>query len=198
MCRAGGHLDTSAQEHLADLVAGLHSVTAPAYGLDRPTLIGPLDQPNTPGDDWPSFFRDQRLLAMARAAFDEGALDTSLLNRIEALAGRLEAYIDDPAPPSLLHGDLWDGNILCVGGRVTGLIDPAISYGDPEIELAFMTLFGTVSDRFFDRYGEHHPMRPGFFERRRDLYNLYPLLVHVRLFGGSYVGQVRAIVERIS
>ena len=97
----------------------------------------------------------------------------------------------------MIHGDLWGGNVLCGSNGLSGFIDPAIYYADPEIELAFMTLFGTVGDRFFRRYGEYHAIRPGFFEIRRDLYNLYPLLVHVRLFGGGYLGQVQSILRRL-
>jgi fructosamine-3-kinase len=98
--------------------------------------------------------------------------------------------------PSAIHGDLWGGNILSSGHRISGLIDPALYYADAEIELAFMTLFGSVGDRFFRSYGERSALRPGFFEARRDLYNLYPLLVHVRLFGGGYVAQVERTLDR--
>ena len=86
--------------------------------------------------------------------------------------------------------------MLFRSGKIAGLVDPAIYYGDREIELAFGTLFGDLTPAFFDRYGEIFPIQPGFFEERRDLYNLYPLLVHVRLFGGSYVGSVDRILTR--
>ena len=87
--------------------------------------------------------------------------------------------------------------MLSRDGRIAGFLDPAIYYADPEIELAFSTLFGTFGDAFFRAYGERRPLRPGFFEVRRDLYNLYPLLVHVRLFGGSYLGDVERILDRL-
>ena len=92
---------------------------------------------------------------------------------------------------------MWGGNVLTREGRIAGFIDPAIYYADPEIELAFATLFGTFGDTFFARYREHRPLAPGFFDVRRDLYNLYPLLVHVRLFGGGYVGGVVRTVRRL-
>lgn len=116
--------------------------------------------------------------------------------RIEALCARLGEWLEEPARPSLIHGDLWGGNVLAADGRISGFIDPAIYYADPEIELAFTTLFGTFGDAFFRRYGELRPLRARFFEERRDLYNLYPLLVHVRLFGGEYVSQVEAILRK--
>jgi fructosamine-3-kinase len=189
-------LTAAAEIHLAALVADLHDIGGPHFGFERDTLIGGLPQPNPPTEDWRTFFRDQRLLHMARAALAAGRLPAALMTRLEALAGRLDRFIATPAPPSLIHGDLWGGNILSAGSRVAGLIDPAIHYADPEIELAFMTLFGSVGEHFFAAYGERRPLRPGFFEERRDLYNLYPLLVHVRLFGGSYVSQVDSVLRR--
>ena len=170
----------------------------PRYGFPRSTPIGPLPQDNAESDDWVAFFRDRRLLHMARAALDEGRIDTGLMARIEALAARLPELIGTPAPPALVHGDLWTGNVLVRGGRVAGFIDPAIHHADPEVELAFTTLFGTFGEAFFRRYGEIRPLRPGFFEVRRDLYNLYPLLVHVRLFGGSYMGSVERTARRFA
>lgn len=193
---ADGRLNAAAERHAADLVAALHEVSAPAFGFDGATVIGGLGQPNPWTESWLEFFRDQRLLDMARRAMDAGRLPPALMTRLEWLAGRLGEWIDDAPPPSLVHGDMWGGNVLCCGGRISGFIDPAIYYADAEIELAFTTLFGTFGDAFFRRYAEHRPIAAGFFEARRDLYNLYPLLVHVRLFGGSYVGAVARGLER--
>lgn len=186
-----------AEEHAAELVAGLHGVAARRYGFGRDTTIGPLAQPNGEAEDWIAFFRDRRLMHMARLAFDEGRIDANLLTGLERVAGRLGELIGEPAAPSLVHGDLWGGNILFRGDRVAGFIDPAIYHADPEIELAFATLFGTFGEAFFRRYGEIRSLRPGFFELRRDLYNLYPLLVHARLFGAPYAGQAAGIVRRL-
>lgn len=194
---ASGGIDAAAQTHAADLVAGLHAVTGETFGFERDTLIGGLHQPNPPTGRWLDFFRDHRLLYMGRQALDAGRLPGRLMAHLEKLAGRLDRWIEEPSHPSLLHGDLWTGNVLVHRGRVVGFIDPAIYYGDAEIELAFSTLFGTFGQPFFARYGEHRPLKPGFFEVRRDLYNLYPLLVHVRLFGGSYVASVDAILGRL-
>ena len=191
-------ITSAAETHAAELLADLHGRTADAYGFDRDTLIGPLPQPNPPSTDWIAFFREHRLLHMARRARDEGALPGRLLGRIERLAGRLDRLIVRPAPPALIHGDIWDGNVRVAGDRIAGFIDPAIYYADPEIELAFVTLFRTFGTAFFHRYDALRPIRAGFFEVRRDLYNLYPLLVHVRLFGGGYLNEVDSIVSRLA
>ena len=193
----GGALDGPAQGHAAELLADLHAVSRPLFGHERDTLIGPLKQPNPDSDSWLQFFRDHRLLAMARTAMDAGRLPAAAMTRIEALAGRLERWIDEPEAPALIHGDMWGGNVLAGQGRIAGFVDPAIYYADAEIELAFATLFSTFGEPFFARYDEIRPIRPGFFEARRDLYNLYPLLVHVRLFGGDYIGSIEATLKRM-
>ena len=192
-----GRLDAAAEADAGALLADLHGVSGPAFGFERDTLIGPLPQANPWTSSWRDFFREHRLLAMAHSAHTAGRLPGDVLQRTERLAARLERWIDEPAMPSLIHGDMWTGNVLCRGGRIAGFVDPAISYSDPEIELAFSTLFGTFGDAFFGAYGERRPLGDGFFEVRRDLYNLYPLLVHVRLFGGSYLGGVTRVLDRL-
>ena len=191
-----GGLSGGAQVEAADLLAALHDVVADSFGFDRATVIGGLHQPNMETENWVDFFRDQRLLYMAAQALDAGRLPVDLMARLETLAGRLGDWLDNSATPSLIHGDLWGGNVLCHRGCIAGFIDPAIYYADAEIELAFSTLFGTFGDAFFGRYREHRPIRPGFFEERLELYNLYPLLVHVRLFGGSYAASVARTLKR--
>lgn len=190
-------LGADVQTHAAELLAALHTVSSERFGLERDTLIGPLHQPNPWTLRWVEFFREQRLLYMGREAAQEGSLSPRLLARLEAFAERLDDFIDEPAHPALIHGDLWTTNVLAAGGRVTGFVDPAIYYAHPEIELAYSTLFGTFGAPFFERYRALAPLEPGFFETRRDIYNLYPLLVHVRLFGGGYAQSVESILSRL-
>ena len=194
---SGGGLDGNAERHAAELLAALHGLTAPAFGFDWDTLIGPLPQPNPWTEDWRVFFRNRRLMYMGRLALEAGRLPPATFAGLERLCGKLETYIEPGGRPSLIHGDVWGGNVLARGGRIAGFVDPAIYFADPEIELAFSTLFGTFGDAFFDRYREIRPNAPGFFELRRDLYNLYPLLVHTRLFGGSYAASVERILARL-
>lgn len=188
--------NAAAQTHAAELLAALHTVTAPAFGLERDTLIGGLHQPNPWTPSWLDFFREQRLLYMAQEAAHLNRLPQTLLRRVVQFSERLDEWLVEPERPSLIHGDVWTTNVLAQDGRITGFVDPAIYYADPEIELAFTTLFGAFGEPFFARYQEIRPLRPGFFSERRDLYNLYPLLVHVRLFGGSYVHSVDRILSR--
>ncbi|HEC90613.1 MAG TPA: fructosamine kinase [Alphaproteobacteria bacterium] len=191
-----GGLNARSQAHAAELLAALHGVTAKNFGLDFDTPVGGLRQPNTWQASWRDFFRDQRLLYMGRVAMDAGRLPGRLFGRLEALAGRLDKWLDGNEKPSLVHGDMWTGNVLCRGGRIAGFVDPAIYYGEAETELAFSTMFATFGDSFFRRYHELRPIRAGFFEERREIYNLYPLLVHARLFGGSYVQSVEGTLSR--
>jgi fructosamine-3-kinase len=193
---SGTRLGAAAEAHAAELLAELHSVSAPACGYERDTLIGPLRQPNPWAESWVAFFREQRLTHMGRLALQSGNLPAATMKRLESFCGKLERHLDEPAAPSLIHGDLWGGNILVNAGRIAAFLDPAIYYADAEIELAFTTLFGTFGQAFFDRYREHRPIAPGFFEARRDIYNLYPLLVHTTLFGGHYAASVDGILRR--
>lgn len=185
-----GSITASVERDAADHLATLHGITGDAFGLNRDTVIGGLPQPNTPSEKWIAFFAEQRLMYMAQDAVDAGRLSSVVMGRVETLCGRLDQWLTEPDAPRLIHGDMWTGNVLCREGRIAGFVDPAIYYADPEIELAFATLFGTFGEAFFDRYTAHRPLAPGFFEQRKELYNLYPLLVHVRLFGGSYVASV--------
>jgi len=193
----GGVPGAAAQAHAAEMLAALHCTPRERFGYARDTVIGQLPQPNPPGDRWVAFFRDHRLLHMTEAGHGEGTVSDALRRRLESLAGRLEDYIGEPPHPSLLHGDIWTGNVLSRGDRVVGFIDPAVYCGHPEIELAFATLFNTFGEPFFRRYRELAPLEPGFFELRRDLYNIYPLLVHVRYWDVSYARPIEATLSRL-
>lgn len=194
---SGGGIGASAEIDAADHLARLHGRTAPRYGLARDTLIGALDQPNAPSDDWLSFFRDRRLMAMGRLARDRDGLPEGCFARLERLCARLDRFVAEPARPALIHGDVWGGNVQVRDGRVAGFIDPAICYADPEIELAYTTMFHTFGPRFFARYAEHRPIDPAFFEVRREVYLLYPILVHAALFGAGYGASADWILRRL-
>jgi len=193
----GGGITPSVERDAGELIANLHATKRDGFGYERDTLIGPLAQPNPKSLHWVPFFRDQRLLLMARQAQQEGRLPAKMLDRIERLAQRIDDYLIEPAFPSLLHGDLWTGNVLVRKGRIAAFVDPAIYYGHPEIELAFATLFGTFGEIFFEAYEGLMPLEPGFHELRSSLYNLYPRLVHVRLFGSGYLAGIDRTLESL-
>lgn len=194
---AGDPITPGAEAHAAELLAALHNVTAPRFGLDRDTVIGPLPQPNPRTADWIGFFRDHRLLHMARLALAAGRLPAGLMQRLETFAARIDEFLPARQQPSLIHGDMWGGNVLVKGDRIAGFVDPAIYYADAEIELAFSTLFSTFGEGFFQKYNDIRPIGDGFFVERRHIYNLYPLLVHTRLFGGDYASSVGQTLARL-
>ncbi|MGH6946022.1 MAG: fructosamine kinase family protein [Kiloniellales bacterium] len=194
----GGRVGGSAERHLAELLAALHGITGPGFGFERDTVIGPLRQANDWSPDWPGFFGARRLLPLGRLLRDAGKLSDRAARDLERMTARLPDLIPSGASPSLIHGDLWSGNVLVKDGRIAACLDPAIYFADPEIELAFGTLFGPLGRDFFARYHELRPIPPDFFEERRDLYNLYPLMVHALLFGGSYIGEVTARLRRFA
>lgn len=195
-CDDGG-IGPAGEREAADHLAALHEVTAPRFGLARDTVIGGLPQPNAWSRRWVEFLRDRRLMFMGRCALEKAAISAACFARLERLCDRLEDWIAEPTAASLVHGDVWAGNVLLCRGRVAAFVDPAIYFADPEIELAFVTLFSTFGEEFFRRYHEHRPVAAGFFESRRDIYNLYPLLVHAVLFAGGYGASVDLTLRRL-
>lgn len=183
--------------HAAELLSALHGIRGARHGLERATLIGGLRQPNPETGSWIAFFREHRLLYMAREAHSAGIMPARTLGCIERFAADLDRYLEEPEYPALLHGDVWTTNVLASDGRITGFLDPAVYYGHPEIELAFITLFNTFGSAFFEAYDGLRGIQAGFFEVRRDIYNLYPLLVHTRLFGAGYLGGVERTLSRL-
>ena len=177
----------ASEKHIAELLAELHGIHAPAYGFEADTLIGLLPQPNPWTEDWPAFFAEHRLICLGEIGVQMGRMDRALLRRVEALCDRIHDFIDSPVKPSLVHGDIWGSNLLAVNGRITGVLDPAIYYAHPEVELAYINLFHSFGEPFWQRYHELRPIEPGFFEQRTHVYQIFPLLSHVCHFGGHYV-----------
>ncbi|MCX7860732.1 MAG: fructosamine kinase family protein [Chloroflexus sp.] len=181
---------------LGEQLAALHRCTGTAYGLDRDNFIGGTPQCNGWLDDWIAFFRDRRLLPQIELAGQNGLLPPRRRQALERVVSRLADWLSGvPHVPSLIHGDLWSGNVIAGPGGTPALIDPAISYSDREAELAFTELFGGFSPRFYAAYQAVWPLDPGYRDRR-DLYNLYHLLNHLNLFGEGYGAQVDAVARR--
>jgi fructosamine-3-kinase len=182
-------------ERLGRGLATLHRSAPGGFGLDHPNYIGSLPQSNTPAANWPEFFRKQRLEPQLIRLIESGGASFSLRRAFERLLDRLPELTGDPEPSARLHGDLWGGNLHVGEHGEPCLIDPAVYGGHREIDLAMMRLFGGFSERVFDAYAESHPLSAGARERV-PLYQLYPLLVHANLFGGSYVGSVERVVAK--
>ncbi|WP_163560239.1 fructosamine kinase family protein [Halomonas sp. NO4] len=171
----------------------LHAVTGETHGWTRDNACGRTPQPNAPLADGRAFQRERRLLPLAEGCHAQGLLDARLRGRIERLAGDLEAWLPD-APASLVHGDLWSGNVLFTA-QGPAIIDPAVYRHYPEVDLAMLTLFGAPSEAFFAAYWDGDA--PGDWPRRETLFQLYPLLNHLLLFGGGYRGAVERAVSRL-
>ena len=184
----------------AKLLSDLHTVTNESrmYGYYYDTTIGPFTQKNEQTQyNWTLFLGQMRILPMARICYDKGYITKGIVERLELLCRELYKRIDMATiTPSLLHGDLWSGNILFNINGAT-LIDPALSFGDKEMDLAYIKMFDTFGDTFFETYQEVHPLSEDFYEVKVPLYQIYPLLVHVALYGGSYIMQLEQILKRL-
>jgi len=175
-------------------LAALHRNTGSVFGLEHDNYIGSLKQVNSPASDWPTFFIHQRLEPQLKMARDARRVEAGVSFRFERLFAKLDRLFPKE-PPAMLHGDLWSGNFLCDANAQPVLIDPAVYYGHREMDIAMTRLFGGFDDAFHAAYNDAWPMERGW-EERIDLCNLYPLLVHVNLFGGGYVAQVEAVLRR--
>ena len=173
-------------------LARMHRNTWKAFGLDHCNYISSIRQSNAPRGDWAPFFIEERLAPLLKSAFDADLLPQNVLKKFDELFRRIPSLIPEEQP-ALLHGDLWYGNFIRHGGEAV-LIDPAIYYGYREVDLAMTKLFGGFHPDFYAAYQEESPLAPGW-EDRVDLWNLYPLLVHVMLFGSEYVPQVLKNLE---
>ncbi len=168
-------------------VALLHNHGAEDYGWPLDYRLGTVELDNRPAMDWPAFWAERRLIPTA------AILDRPWRERIEQAALRLEVLLPPAPAPCLLHGDLWPGNILVAEGRLAALIDPACYYGDREVDLAMLDLFGSPPQEFQEAYGA---LDAGW-EQRRVVYQLFPALVHLRLFGASYAGMVDRLLNQL-
>ncbi len=189
-----GTLGEPGAEELGRGLAVIHAAGAPCFGDprgDASARLGALELSNEPSPDWPSFYRDRRLVPLARMAAGRGALSTAGVAAVERVCERLAELAGPPEPPARLHGDLWTGNVMADRSGRPWLIDPSAYGGHREVDLAMLRLFGSPSERTFAAYEEAAPLAPGWRDRI-DLYQLLPLLVHAVLFGGSY----GAVAER--
>lgn len=182
-----GRLSAEGEEELGQMLAAVHSAGAPRFGsLPAPGLlfVGRCEVPSPEGDDWNAYYLEHRLLPLADRA--------GVTREVEQV--RVDAPVE---PPARLHGDLWSGNVLADRAGRPWLIDPAAYGGHREVDLAMLALFGTVPARTLAAYEEVSPLADGWRDRI-GLWQLFPLLVHAVLFGGSYVAQSRELALRLA
>jgi fructosamine-3-kinase len=165
----------------------LHDREGERFGWPADYQIGTVALDNRERRDWPGFWAEQRLVATA------AVLDRPWRERVGALARRAGEIAPPAPPPALLHGDLWSGNILVSDGRLAALIDPACYHGDAEVDLAMLTLFDAPGPTFWEAYGS---LEAGW-EERRAFYQLFPALLHMRLFGDTYAGMVDRLLKAL-
>lgn len=189
----GGGQQNSAYKFGQEL-ARLHQTTDQQFGLDHNNFIGRLPQSNTRHGNWPDFFALERIEPQVKMGIESGKLNRSVLGTVESLYKKLGS-IFPTENPALIHGDLWSGNYMFTKSGGASIYDPAVYYGHREMELAMTRLFGGFSANFYQGYNEVHPPAPKF-DDRVTLCNLYPILVHANLFGGSYCRQAESIINR--
>jgi len=182
--------------NLGQGLAAQHRHSTSLFGLDHDNYIGSLPQSNTQHADWIAFFVAERLEPMLKLARHKALLGTEDSQSFDRLMHRLDQLLPQE-PPALLHGDLWSGNLMTGIQGQPWLVDPAVYYGHREAELAFTRLFGGFAEQFYRAYQQTWPLQDGWQQRVR-LFNLYPLLVHLNIFGSSYLSEIQETLKRFS
>ena len=177
-------------------LAQLHKITHSQFGLDHNNYIGSLEQNNNYKSTWEEFYSNFRLLPLTEKARDQQLILKSDVNKIEKLCLKLNELIPI-TKPSLIHGDLWSGNLISDKNNEPVLIDPAVYYAHPEMDWAMLSLFGNYPTIAMEKYNEINPIEKDF-EKRKEIHQLYPLLVHLILFGKGYYRSVMSIIEKFN
>lgn len=179
-------------ERLALGLAEIHRQKGVSFGLEHDNYIGSLPQRNQQLDNWGTFWAEERI--MPQLDLCRGALSSSLTKSLEQCSAKANELFPQESP-ALLHGDLWSGNVMTGPSQSAWFIDPAVYYGHREMDLGMTKLFGGFADTFYEVYQHTYPMETGW-EERMSLAMLYPLLVHVNLFGLSYASQIEQIMKK--
>lgn len=175
-------------KNFGEQLAALHQQTARQFGWTENNYMGSVPQSNTSHSAWATFFLEERLQPMVFNCFEKHQLTKTHLQQFENLYTKVEDLFENEKP-SLVHGDLWSGNFMCNTNGEPVLIDPAVYYGHRSIDLAMTTLFSSFRQPFYEAYHYHFPL-PSNYEEQWAVCNLYPLLIHLYLFGSGYLSQI--------
>jgi fructosamine-3-kinase len=189
-----GPRDRKFFEDFGAALAKMHRCTEKNFGLDHDNYIGSLKQSNKEHPGWAEFFIEERIEKQVKLAIDNRELDNAILKHFGLFYKRLDEIFPAEAP-ALLHGDLWSGNFLSSANAEACLIDPSVYYGHREMDIAMTKMFGGFEESFYTAYINEWPLEKEW-KKRVELCNLYPLLVHVNLFGGSYTAELKKVIGR--
>jgi protein-ribulosamine 3-kinase len=189
-----GKRSSSFWKDFGQQLSALHGVQGTAFGLERDNYMGSVEQVNTYTPVWIDFFREQRLRTLVERCARLNLLSSSHVKKFEKLYQVLGSIFNESDGPVLVHGDLWSGNFMC-DAESPVLIDPAVYYGHPSVDLGMTTLFGGFSAEFYEVYNYHRPF-PSNYKEQWMICNLYPLLIHLLLFGQSYLSQIDQTLEK--
>jgi len=181
-------------QQLATGLAQLHQNTQPYFGLNSHNYIGTIPQNNTIATTWATFYARQRILPLMQQAYDQHKCTKADMQLAERFCNKLSVLMPEELP-ALLHGDLWSGNRMFTANNEAAIYDPALYYGHREMDIAMTLLFGGFDARFYTTYNEAFPLQEGW-RGRMDICQLYPLLVHLILFGGHYYHSVQNILKK--
>jgi fructosamine-3-kinase len=182
-------------ENLGIGLAHLHLTESDQFGFEEDNFIASIPQRNNLQPNWINFFIEERLEPLVGKAYFDKLIPLDFLKRFQEIYPKIES-IFPTEKPALLHGDLWSGNVISTKSGEPCLIDPAVYFGHREMDLAFSQLFGGFDKLFYESYESVFPLEPGF-ESRMGVYNLYPLLVHLNLFGSAYLSGIERTVNRL-
>jgi len=192
------HIQSEGPQHhfwknFGQALSNLHLNSQEYFGLEYPNYIGSLVQLNDKKKAWETFFVENRIQPLVQKAFDRQLLDRKHLLWFDGFSTAFPNLVPKEKP-ALIHGDLWSGNLMCGIGQTPVFIDPAIYYGHREMDIAMTKMFGGFDRTFLDYYNEIFPMEKGW-EKRMSIHNLYPNLVHLVLFGKSYLRGIEGVIN---
>jgi fructosamine-3-kinase len=182
-------------KRFGEQLAALHRVSNDGFGLYEDNYMGSVPQGNQFSASWVDFFIGRRLEPLLKACTDKKLLEQRHHQQFGRLYRLLPSIFDGKPPPCLVHGDLWSGNFMCNQASEPVLIDPAVYYGHSSVDLGMSTLFGGFRPAFYEAYHYHAPFPKNYGEQWQ-VSNLYPLLVHLYLFGSSYLSQIAQTLDR--